>query len=869
MKNSKKITLVVLAFAFILAISPFMASLQTATAHTPPQEIPTYAYLVISPNPIGVGQPMFVVMWLHGAPPTAVGIAGDRWHDFTLEITKPDGTMQTLGPYVSDPTGSTFALYTPDQVGTYNFVFKYSGQVLTLVNPTNGEVANVADLTRWGSDAFIGDTFLPSSASATLTVQADPIAKIPDYGLPTNYWTFPIEGQNSAWATVTSQWLSGAYLGWVNPNQQNLWQKDGVAPNSAHIMWTRPIELGGIVGGSSAITGVGFYSGGSYEGRFGNAIIMAGRLYYAEPLGHAATGGGYTCVDLRTGEVIWHSDEIGVAGGAAVPTMGQLYDYESMNQHGVVGGTLWSIAGTTWKAYDAYTGKLMYTLTDVPSGREVYTSQGEIVRYVLNYNVATKKGSIALWNNVAEQQGLHGALGTGSSAYQWRPNGKTVNMSKAYSWNVSINYDLTGLAAPAIVSVIPGDVIIGSSTSFAWLGGIIQESPARITMWAISDRNDGTRGQLLWKQEYHPPNAYVTPYMGPVDPTSRVFGITYIETMDWYGYSVDTGEQLWGPSTGVENDFSYYGGGRGGGQLGFVAYGNLYTQGFGGELICYSMTTGNVMWRYANTNSGDETVWGNYPIFVAAIADGKVYAFNNEHSPNYPLYKGERVRCIDAFTGEEKWSMLGWAGQAGGPGTSTGILADGTLVYYNYYDNQLYAVGKGPSAVTVDAPLTAVTAGQSIVIRGTVTDISGGAKQLVADGKFNIVPAVADANMVEWMEFLYMQKPMPNANGVQVKLTAIDASGNSISIGTVTSDASGNYATMWTPPTASQYKIVAAFEGSDSYWPSSAETAVGVSAAATNGTEEAPASTTDIVIIVAVIIAILIGLVNLLALRKR
>ncbi len=868
MKISKKITLVVLAFAFLLAISPFMTSLQTATAHTPPMSIPTYAYLVVSPNPVGVGQQMFVVMWLHGAPPTAVGIAGDRWHDFTLDITKPDGTMQTLGPYTSDPTGSTYALYTPDQIGTYTFVFKYSGQVLTLVNPVNGEVANPADMTRWGSDAFIGDTFLPSEATATLTVQSNPVVKIPDYGLPTSYWTYPIEGQNTAWVTMTSNWLAGAYLGWVNPNEQNLWQKDGVAPNSPHIIWTRPIEFGGLVGGSTQIPGVGFYSGGSYEGRFGNAIIMAGMLYYQEPLGHSASGGGYTCVNLRTGEVVWHRDDIGTIGGGPAPAFGQLYNYESMNQHGVVGGILW--ASNFAAGYDAFTGKDVYKLTDAPRGSEVYLPTGEIQRYVFNYNTATKSGSIALWSSTAEQQGLEGALGTGSSAYQWRPNGKTVNMSDAYLWTVPINADLTGLTAPSIVSVIPGDMIIGTSTSFAWLGGILQVTPDPITMWAISDRPE-TRGQLLWRQDFHPPGNFMTPFLGPVDPTSRVFTITYIETMEWYGYSIDTGAQLWGPTTGVQNDFSYYGGGRGGGQIGFVAYGNLYTQGFGGELLCYSMTTGNVIWRYANTNSGDETVWGNYPIFIAAIADGKVYAFNNEHSPNYPLYKGEQVRCIDAYTGQEIWTMLGWAGQSGGPGLSTGILADGTFVYYNYYDNQLYAVAKGPSAVTVDAPLTAVTAGQSITIRGTVTDICAGAKQLVADGKFNIVPAVADANMAEWMEFLYMQKPMPNANGVSVKLVAVDANGNSMDIGTAVSDSSGIYALTWTPTASGQYKIVAAFEGSNSYWPSCAETALSVSAAAAAPAPvETPVDNTmNIIIIAVVVIGILIGLVNLMALRKK
>ena len=895
MKISNKLALAVIAFAAMLTLSPFL-TLQTATAHTPPWTIPTYAYLVLSPNPVGVNQQMFAVMWLHGAPPTAAGNAGDRWHDFTLEITKPDGTNETLGPFISDPTGSTYALYTPDQVGTYTFVFKYSGQVLTLVNPQNGVVVNKTDptLTRFGGAAFENDTFLPSSVTKTLVVQQQPVEKIPDYPLPTSYWTRPIEGQNEQWACVGSHWLSGAYLGWVTNMQQNLWQKDGVAPNTPHIMWTRPIEFGGIVGGTTDIFGTGFYSGGSYEGRFTNSMIIAGRLYYQEPLGHSNNGGGYTCVDLRTGEVIWHRDDIGVVATAGLvgtntttstvqtagPTFAQLYQYESPNQHGVVGAILWqtSTAGgvTTWQGIDAFTGKWAFNLTNVPTGYEVYTKKGEIVRYVLTYNATTKKGTLGLWNNTCEQQGLHAAKGTVSEAWQWRPNGKVIDMRDAYSWKVNLDCNLTGDAAPTILSVIPGDIIVGTSSSLAWLGGVIIKTPNPIVVWAISDRDDGTRGQLLWRKELPAPANFITPYWGPVDPVSRVWTLNYIETFEWVGYSVDTGEKLWGPVKGAQNDFSYYGSGKGGGQVGFVAYGNLYTQGFGGEIVCFSMSTGQVLWRYANTNSGIETVWGNYPIFIAAIADGKVYAFNNEHSPNYPLYKGEKIYCIDAFTGQELWTMSGWAGQTGGPGTSTGILAEGFFVYYNYYDNQIYCVGKGPSAITVDAPSIAVPECQPLTIRGTVTDISAGAKQLVESGKFNIVPAVADESMSAYMEFLYMQKPCPaNAKGVPVKLTAIDSNGNTINIGTTTSDASGLYAMTWTPPSAGMYKIVATFEGSGSYWPSSAETAISVSPAAptptpTPITEEAPVSaTTGMVIVAVVVLALIIGLVNLLLLLKK
>ena len=158
------------------------------------------------------------------------------------------------------------------------------------------------------------------------------------------------------------------------------------------------------------------------------------------------------------------------------------------------------------------------------------------------------------------------------------------------------------------------------------------------------------------------------------------------------------------------------------------------------------------------------------PIFIAAIADGKVYAFNNEHSPNSPLYKGYSIYCLNATTGEEIYKMLSWSGQTGGQGTSTAILADGTLVYYNYYDNQIYAIAKGPSQTTVTASPKVSTYGDKVLVEGTVTDISVGTQQTEQAARFPAgVPAVSDASQAAWMEYVYMKQGSPtNATGVPV-----------------------------------------------------------------------------------------------------
>lgn len=77
-----------------------------------------------------------------------------------------------------------------------------------------------------------------------------------------------------------------------------------------------------------------------------------------------------------------------------------------------------------------------------------------------------------------------------------------------------------------------------------------------------------------------------------------------------------------------------------------------------------------------------------------------------------------------------------------------------------------------------------------------------------------------------------MQQPKPtDATGVVVKLTATDSNGQSVDIGSVTSNVEGGFAFLWTPQSEGTYTVTASFEGSESYYASSAKTSVGVTAA--------------------------------------
>jgi hypothetical protein len=247
-----------------------------------------------------------------------------------------------------------------------------------------------------------------------------------------------------------------------------------------------------------------------------------------------------------------------------------------------------------------------------------------------------------------------------------------------------------------------------------------------------------------------------------------------------------------------------------------LGYGNLYAMGFGGYVNCIDLQTGTIEWTYNTGKSGYDTPYGVWTIWTFSrqtLADGKLFfGLGHEYSP--PLFRGAQEVCLDAFTGKELWSVLGF--YAEGPP----VIADGVMVVDNAYDMQLYAFSKGQTATTVSVSLSPVVNGSSTVIQGTVTDQSPGAKG---------TPAIGDLYMKPWMEYLYMQQPMPqNATGVPVQLQAIGSDGTMIDIATVTSNAFGNFAYKWAPPTTGTYSILASFVGSDSYYASYAETALGV-----------------------------------------
>jgi hypothetical protein len=854
MQNLKSKTAVIaISILLMVSIGTSMTLIPSAKATT---TYATYAWAAASPNPCGVGQQMNIFGWLDIAIPQALLTNNARFANYQFIVTQPDGTTVTQNfPYVSDPTSSQYFTFTPSQVGNYTVFFSFPGQTNTFGGAHNGDV------------------YLPSNATITFTVQEQSVATATINPLPTEYWTRPIYGENQAMVSVASNWLGGSATA-------NYWQENGAAPNSAHIMWTKPLELGGLAGGTvtqagdsaeAADVAAAYYGGFSYNIRFGNPIILQGALYYQEPIGEAGTGGPEVAVDLNTGQTLWTSTTF-------YPTMAQLDDVQSGDQHGIVGGILWQVSGSTWIGYNAFTMQPLFNLTNVPSGTQVYDNNGDILKYQLSYNTASKSGWLALWNDTAAITAyapLYSANAGFPSSAGFVINAGTAS---AYSWNVTINADLTGSTAPSIVGVVPGETILGASSSIA-LASQPNPNANPWTMWALSDA-PATEGNLTWIQHYPAPSGNITLMLStqPIDPVTNEWTMQTLETGQRYAYSLATGNLVWGPSDSPLTGFQYYSD-----REGLPAYGNLYVSGYGGIVYCYSMSNGTLLWTYGNGGEGNSTnmansgPWGNYPIHIASFGDGMVYTMAGEHSPNTPLYLGEEMRVLNATTGQEIWALSDWSASGLGTSIANTAIADGKMVFANLYDGQVYCVGQGSTVTTVTAPNVGLASGQSLVIKGTVMDTSAGTKQTAQTADFpSGVPVSSEASMKDWMGYVYQQQPLPtNFTGVPVTVDVIDSNGNYRNIGTATTDSTGMYSLTWTPNISGNYTVVATFHGSNGYYGSYSETTFNVMNAptATATPTIAPASNTDTYVLAsaaAIIVAVaIVGAVVVLMVRKR
>jgi len=598
---------------------------------------------------------------------------------------------------------------------------------------------------------------------------------------------------------------------------------------------------------------------------------------------------------------------------------GQVLDFVSPNQYGGIaylwtqgtpawlqGNTLYNPTGTTLNMFDAMTGKYICSIvngTGFSYGHTVDAS-GNFVEYYVNTTAGTQtiygtiqpvtgpaptkvtntagNSLLEVWNSTQCIQIGVGWAGTSGSGWNWKPpQGGVI----PYQYGIQDAWQL-----PGNTSTLPNSwTIMGVNSGSAILYSAANQGLTNYfqTGYTIFTGMDVTGINPSVTPTYNPPlfmtNTSFVPFTAVnLDNYGNVGDGLYTtiikETGQVTAFSVTTGKQVWqinlqGDNGGPINAYDTVGGIKGN------IYGdNFIIFGFGGDIWSIKMSDGSLNW-YTNTTkitgeAGQNTPYGVWPIWVqTGIGGGGGLVFLEEgHEYSPPLFLGSQMLALNTTTGELAWNIASFDVDANPE------LAYGIMTTLNAYDNQIYAFGQGPSAITVNAPAIGVTTATPITITGTVTDVSAGAKQEAVAANYPYgLPAVSDASMKSFMESVYMQQQIPhNITGVPVTLSVVDSNGNYRTIGTTTSDGTGAYGFTWTPDISGAYTVIATFTGSNAYYGSTAQAHMSASEAATPAPTSQTSTgnyttTTDFAIGIAAIIIVLviIGAAIMMMLRKR
>lgn len=825
-------------------MSTILPSIQAATYQV-------YAFVNFAPNPIGVGQTGICLFFLDRPAPTAAAGFGSatNWNGFTLTVTHPDGTTtEKFGPFTSDATGGYFVSYTPNVVGKYTFRFDFPGQ------------------------SFNNGAYVVSAASATTTLAVtqtpQPAYQTPP--LPTNYWSFPIYGENRGWYQIAGNWISPTYGSASLPS--NPYNPYTAPVMTAHIVWTRAQNIGGVVGGTqfsndSGLNDWNFYLAPTYQSYWGGGVplVMGGRLYYME---REVPGNGWVgmhCVDLMTGKQLWFqpvtvTGQVGAMGGGTLATIiGQLLDAETVNGHGFL-PYFWNNNGNNngnWTMFDANSGMQILTAYSIPTTANSPGVTGPVYAYdghgaLLAYFINGAKHWLVMWNSSLLITSV-----TGSVSVYTPPVGAQIPWKNGIQWNVTIPTNFPG----EVPTLSPNSPMVDSKVIFAQTGSNTIDSD-NVTVEAY----DANTGAQLWYHTFGDPYIPGTTnyeFFGPI--AGGVMTIYQKAARQWYGYDELTGVKLWGPTQAYTNAWDT-----------FAIYSSdgskLYVGTYAGQVYCHDIKTGKLLWTYTLPPSGGNTPYGTYSLSNGiTVAGGEIFVYTGEHTPNSPYWLGGAMYAVNATDGKLVYSMSGWW-------SLPIVVVDGMSFSFNSYDGRIYGFGKGPTSMTLSTPDLDLTLGQSLTIKGTVMDESPGSLDYPGNRiSTTATPAIADTYMTQWMQYLYQQKPIPtNATGVAVTLSVVDSNNNFRQIGTTVSDTDGFYSFNWKPDIPGKYTLYASFEGSDSYWPSHAVTAftvVPAPAAASQPTNQ-PLSVIEsyfVPAVIGIIVAIfIVGVVlALLLLRKR
>jgi outer membrane protein assembly factor BamB len=852
--NNKKTKLtasiaIIMLFALSTGVSAVLADLPTNYAF-PPR--PTGTVVGVSPTLVGLGQSVLINIFTYPAPtgPTyyaqslVPGLTGG-FSDISCTITDPDGVEDTFMPVdetllscgINIPgqaqiVGSLQFRYKPTKVGEYSVTASFPGKTYT----TAEQYPNMNDTVYYE----------PSSTpeATTFTVQQDIVLSgqlngYPWSPLPNDYWTNPVSTNNREWAAISGDWTQApgelAYI--TTPYNQY-----STSPNSSHIVWANQVAISGLVGG--AYGSLAYNSVGGLFGTFGN-IVLNGRIYQNGGTGY------FDCIDERTGEKLFSAPGSVTIGWHYSQTGTAFQGLSNMLNEGGIQALLWggwSVFGSsdTWTAYNPFDGTVVRTLVNAPTNLdEVQWTDGDNVVWCTQSPGFNMGGMNPGFNNTRPLQNDYENL------IKWDYSKVIGNdWSTGIVWNVSVTEDN---------EVGPGDNGFFGFRAFPFPAAnvvIVRSHNANQYMAGY----DYTTGAKLWKNNATILDIGVTdPTGGPDGPIIMIDGATH----SYVAYDVNTGNEIWRASGGeypwgVIPAYEY---------VTNVTGRAFYYGSYDGHVYAVNVDTGKPIWTSDYVGALDESIYGNqaFGYGLAAGADNRLYFSTATVYNLEPRTRFHLLVCIDETTGHFIWKLP--------IGVSPTAIANGYLVGLDFDNGIQYCIGKGKTETTVIAPLNTVAAGTAVLIQGTINDMSPGKPS---------TPAVADSDMAEWMDYLYGQNATllnnpPKPDGVPIRLSAIAPNGDVIELGTVTSDSGGMFKKMWTPETEGAYTIYATFDGSDSYWGSYAETALGVVEAPSQGqpeteepSAEAPAfPTTEVAIVAAVAVVAVVAIAAYWALRRR
>ncbi len=813
------------------------------------------AYLSFRPNPIGLDQQFIVNIWVTPAPG-----AQRKFLDLTVTITKPDGSQDVIKKDSYPDDGTAWFEYTADQVGTWKLKFDFPGTYLPAGRYLAGNM-----VTSGGSNYAESVYMQPSStAEQTLVVQEAQVTSWPPAALPTDYWTRPVPYENREWWPILGNYpwrgqTGGPMWDELYPNTNSYWMLKGrldtftpwvQGPNSAHVAWKRQSAIGGLIGGDYGFETITTLFGGNSLGSDASSsmgypsVIFAGRAYEVinKPL-NGASNYVWRCYDLRTGEVYWEqvmpTTITQTMFGSMVAAVDPNVIEYAIGQNPGGGGdpthitavNLLYIGGQRLLKYGPFTGSLQGNYSIAPLTSATYYMNGYCLSVQdLGASAGANRYRLINWTTLGTLANLTTATGT--------------RIASNISWPVS--------SLPTCIDFQAG---------VAATAGTIQQGGIYTGMNAYGIRLSD--GQVIWNVT----RQGETPYSASCIVADHGKLAILTEQGYFVALNINTGAEVWKSDL---FDYPWDEPGFGGYDV-QTAYGLLYRQAYSG-VYAFDWETGDRAWKFEapaenpyETPYVDENGTTVYSWNIGArIADGKMYAYTTEHSATVPITRGWKLFCINATSGKEIWSTM-LPGVMSKHTTSIGPISDGYLTVMSS-DGYTYVYGKGKSETTVEAPMTQITSGQSVIIKGTVLDLSPGQPGTAC---------VSEESMGEWMAHIHKGLAVPsNVTGVTVSIDAVDPNGNAVHLGEAVSDMSGTYGFVWTPDIAGKYTITATFMGDNSYGSSWAETYASVVEATASPTPTTSTAVTSppyelytIGTGIAVIIAV--AIVGLLLLRKK